>query len=418
VTRRRRITRPLRRILPLLLALAAGAPSASAGDWLAVRAARVHPVASEPIEDGVVLVRDGRIAAVGRAADVEVPPGARVIEAAVATPGFIDAQSTVGLSGLRNVPAVLDQDETTAPDQADLRTLDAFDPHAPLLRYLLEHGVTVVQASPGPSVPIAGQAGLFRTAGESADAMTLRFPSALVFNLGETPKSTFGARGQFPSTRMGTAALIRRRLEEARTAGERWATWFGPAPPYDAGLEVLGRVAAGELPAIFVADRADDIATAVRIAREFGLRATVAGAGEAYRMADALRASGLGVILGPVMARPATPELEYASFENAARLAAAGVPFALRSGFEDYVPRNRVVLFEAAVAVANGLARADALRALTLDAANLLELAGDHGSLEAGKVADVVLFDGDPFEYTSHVTTVVIDGRVVRPQEP
>lgn len=415
--RRGRPARAAWAVLYLLLATGGAVTARAADEWIAVRASRVHPVASEPIESGVVLLREGRIAAVGSSDAVDVPPGATVLEAAVATPGFIDAHTSVGLSGLRNVAAVLDQDEKTAPDQADLRALDAFDPHAPLLRYLLEHGVTLVQASPGPSVPIAGQAGIFRTAGESADAMAVRFPSALVFNLGEAPKNAFGATGRFPSTRMGTAALIRRRLEEARTAGAR-RSWLGPAPPFDPGLEVLGRVVSGELPALFVADRADDIATAVRIADEFGLRAQVAGASEAYRMTDALRESGLGVVLGPVMARPATPELEYTSFENAARLAAAGLPFALRSGFEDYVPRNRVVLFEAAVAVANGLDRAAALRALTLDAARLLDLAADHGSLEVGKRADLVLFDGDPFEYTSHVTAVVLGGRVVHRRQP
>ncbi|MGH0034130.1 MAG: amidohydrolase family protein [Myxococcota bacterium] len=411
----------MRRLVPALgvlaVLLSVWAGRVAAREELVVRAGRVHPVASPPIDDGVVVIRDGRIAAVGAADTTPWPRDAELLEAAVVTPGFIDAHSSVGLSGLRNVAPVLDQDETSAPDQADLRALDAFDPRSPMLRHLLEHGVTLVQAGPGPAVPIAGQAGIFRTSGESADAMAVRFPSALVFNLGEEPKETFGSKGGFPVTRMGTAALVRRRLAEARRAGRR-TSWIGPAPPHDAGLEVLAQVVSGELPALFVADRADDIATALRISREFGLRAQVAGGAEAYRMADTLRDAGLGLLLGPVMVRPTTPALEYASFENAARLAEAGVPFALRSGFEGYVPRNRLVLFEAAVAVANGLERADALRALTLDAARLLDVAEDHGSIEAGKRADLVLFDADPFEYTSHVGAVLVGGRVVHRRQP
>ncbi len=403
-------------LLVSLVRVAAGAGSATA-DTLVVRAERLFPVSGPVVEDGVVVARDGRIVAAGPAGAVDWPADAPVVRAAVAVPGLIDAQSSVGISGLRNVSAVLDQDENTAPDQADLRAIDAFDPRAPLLRYLLEHGVTLVQVGPGPAVPIAGQAGLFRTHGDSADAMAVRSPSALVINLGEIPKHTFGSKGEFPSTRMGTAALIRRRLARARDAGGPGA-WFGRDASDDPGLAVLRRVVDGDLPALFVADRADDIETAARIAREFDLEGWIAGAAEADRTLDAVRDSGLGILLGPVMARPTSLEREYASFETAGRLAEAGMPFALRSGFESYVPRSRVVLFEASVAVANGLSREDALRALTLDAARLLDVEDDYGSLEPGKVADLVLFDADPFEYTSRIVAVVADGRLVHRRSP
>jgi imidazolonepropionase-like amidohydrolase len=355
-----------------------------------------------------VVIEDGRIRAVGPAAEVRVPTGALRLSAAVATPGFVDAHTNAGLAGAGNVPSVLDQDELSDPNGADLRALDAFDPADPMLRWLLEHGTTVVQASPGPGNPIAGQAGIFRTHGRSADAMVVRFPSAVVFNLGESPKLAYGAERKAPMTRMGTAAIVRRALAEAK----RESGWLG-GEPEDPRSAVLARVARGELPAIFTAQRADDLLTALRIAKEFELRFALAGAAEGWLVADALAAAQASVLAGPVMMRPALPETQNASFENAAILAARGVRIAIPSGFEAYVPKNHVVLFEATVAAAFGLGRDAALRAITLEPARLLGIDADYGSLEPGKRADVVLFDGEPLEYTTHVTAVVASGEVV-----
>ncbi len=241
--------------------------------------------------------------------------------------------------------------------------------------------------------------------------MVVRFPSAMVFNLGEIPKATYKeSRGT--STRMGTAAFIRMRLQAGRHYARAGGLFRRPPEP-DLGLEALGEVAAGKLPAIFTARRADDILPALRLSREFGLESTIAGATEGYLVRDALREAGVPVLVGPVMERVSVPESENASYENAAFLAAAEIPIAIRSGFESYVPKNRLVLFEAAVAAANGLGPQAALRAITLGAAERLGVAEDYGSVEAGKVADLVLFDGDPFEYASHVTAVVAGGEVV-----
>jgi imidazolonepropionase-like amidohydrolase len=276
---------------------------------------------------------------------------------------------------------------------------------------------------------VAGLAGIFRTHGATADAMAVKPVSALVFNLGEDPKEAFGKERKLPMTRMGTAALLRKALLDGReyaaararaksaaaAAGAEGAGGNGKGKPPDRDLrrEALARAAAGDLTAIFVAQRADDILTALRIAREHNLRFAIAGAAEGWLVPDALRDAGAPVLLGPVMERPAAIETLNASYENAAVLADAGVRIALRSGFESYVPKNRVVLFEAAVAAANGLGFDRALRAITLDAAEVLGVDEFRGSLEPGKLADVVLFDGDPFEYTSHVVAVVAGGEIV-----
>ena len=397
----------MRAWLSTLLLLAGSAQAAD----LVVEVQQLHTGSGETIRDARIVVSDGRISRVGPASEIAAPSDVRTLQAHVATPGLIDAQTSAGLSGLRNVAAVLDQDERTDPDQSALRALDAFDPRDPLLRFLLEHGVTLVQTGPGPANPIAGQAGIFRTHGRSADDMVVRFPSAMIFNLGETPKATYREdRGS--STRMGTAALIRMRLAAGRHHVGSGGL-FRDAPAPDLGLEALGAVAEGRLPAIFTARRADDILTALRLTREFELDTRIAGATEGYLVRDALREAGTGVLVGPVMERVSVPESENASYENAALLAEAGIPLAIRSGFEAYVPKNRLVLFEAAVAAANGLGPAAALRAITSGAAEQLGVAEDYGSIEVGKVADLVLFDGDPFEYATHVTAVIAAGEVV-----
>ena len=408
----------------LLVVLAHGWVGLASAEPIVVRVERAHTVSGVVISDAALVIEEGKISWIGAQSDLAAPAGALELAAHAATPGLIDADTSAGLAGILNVSSDRDQDEPTDPDQAELRVIDAFNPREPLLRYLLEHGVTIVQATPGPANPIAGQAAILRTHGTSVDAMLLRSPSALVFNLGDVTKQTYGAKGRFPSTRMGTAALIRRRLAEGRAFVEaEEAGWLdrlaaSPPPGDRRGLDVLGRTARGELTALVRAHRADDITTVLRLVAEEGLRAVLAGGTEAYLVRDPLRAAGISVLLGPVMERVSIPERENASYETPALLAEAGIPFAIRSGFESYVPRARVVLFEAAIAAANGLGPDAALRAITLGAAELLGIEEEHGSLEVDKVADLVLFDGDPLEYTTHVVAVVANGELVHRRAP
>ncbi len=168
---------------------------------------------------------------------------------------------------------------------------------------------------------------------------------------------------------------------------------------------------ARQVPLLVTANRAQDIMSALRLKREFGIDLVIDGGAESYLLLDELRAAKVTVILHPTMQRH-YGDLENASFTTAARLRAAGIPFALQSGFEEYVPKTRVVLWEAGFAAAHGLAPEDALRAVTIDAARAIGVADRLGSLEPGKDGDLALFDGDPLEYTSHVTAVVIDGRI------
>ena len=379
---------------------------------IAIRAGLVYPVSGPPIKDGVVLVSGGKVRQVGKAAAIAVPKDVPVLVAAVVTPGLIDAHTVVGVSGRLNVPADQDQDEKSDPNQADARILDSFNPREPLLEFALRHGVTVIQALPGPADVIGGQAGIFRTRGKTAEAMTVRFPSAVVFQLGEVPKTTYP--GKAPGTRMGTASLIRNALTAAANDRRKRKAAKDDAPA-DRNLkhEALGLLLDKKIPAIFSAHRADDLATALRLADEFGLEAVLSLATEGYLMADAIAGAKVPVLVHPTMQRPSSPETFNSTLNNAALLADKGVPVAITSAYESYVPKTRVPLFEAAVAMANGLGPDRALRAITLDAAKILKIDHDYGSLEPGKVADLVLYDGDPFEYTTHVTHVVLGGALV-----
>jgi imidazolonepropionase-like amidohydrolase len=366
------------------------------------------------IEDGVVVVRNGKIEAVGRHDQVKVPDGLPVLTAAVVTPGLIDAHTVVGLSGELNVEADQDQDETSDPNQADLRVLDSFNPREPLLEFLCREGVTAVHAVPSRVNVIAGQTGVFRTAGRTAERMMLRFPAGLLINLGEVPKQSYSQR--LPTTRMGTASLVRSALQKARNGSRKAAA--GSSDDKQAGAsarqEVLSLALEKKLPVIFAAHRADDLLTGLRLAREFKLDARLDLATEGYLIADELHRAKVPVVVHPAMQRAAaTMETIHSSLCNAAVLADHHVPLALGTGFEGYVPKTRVLRHEAAIALVNGLGYERTLRAVTLEPARLLGIDEQRGSLQEGKAADLVLYDGDPFEHTTHVTHTIIDGRVV-----
>jgi len=176
--------------------------------------------------------------------------------------------------------------------------------------------------------------------------------------------------------------------------------------------DMLVLVLTREVAVLVSAHRARDILSALRIAEEFGIEVVTDGGAEAYLVMDEIKRAGVSVIVHPTMAR-SYGETENLGFETASKLKAAGIPFALQTGFEGYVPKTRVLLFEAGVAAANGLGLEGALAAVTIDAARILGLQGRIGSLETGKDGDLALYDGDPFEYTTHCVGTIIDGHVM-----
>lgn len=414
---------PLRVLLALLATV-----SAAFGQKIAIAGEKLYSVGGEHQDGkpGVVLIEDGRITAIVEGS--RIPDGYERLTAAYVTPGLVDTKTTAGISGQYNIPADQDQDEETDPNTADVRAFDSFNPSERLLEYVNSYGVTTIQVAPGPANPVAGQAAIFKTRGPNsrlmtADEMAVKPVSALIFDLGESPKQVYGRRNKPPATRMMTAEIIRKALVEAQAYQKKWDEWNrsdkkdpSKQPARDQKHESVARVLSGAVPAIFDARREDDIATALRLAQEFKLKPVISSASEGYLIRDALKSAGASVLAGPTLERLGELETMNASLENAALLADAGIPVAFMTGYESYVPKTRVLLFEAGVAAAHGLAFEGALRASTIEAARILSIADRVGSLEKGKDADVVLYDGDPFEYTSHVAAVLVNGKITYPQ--
>jgi imidazolonepropionase-like amidohydrolase len=378
---------------------------------LAVLAGRIHTVGNGIIENGVVLVEDGKIKQVGTRKDVAIPKGYPVITAAVVTPGLIDAHSVVGLSGALNFKkGDQDQDEMSDPNQADLRVLDSFNPQEPLLQFIREQGVTVVHALPGRANVIAGQTGIFRTHGRTAEQMKIRFPAGLLVNLGEVPKSSYP--GRLPGTRMGTSNLLRTALSAAQSYAQKKQTAKEP-PASNLKHDALALLLQKKIPIVLSGHRADDLMTGLRIAKEFELQAMLSLATEAYLISDEILDAKVPVIVHPTMQRPSSPETFHGHLGNAAFLADRKIPMSICTAFEGYVPKTRVLRYEAAMAAINGLGHERALKCITLDAAKILGIDEQYGSIEPGKVGDLVLYDADPFEHSTHVTHTIMNGRVV-----
>lgn len=240
--------------------------------------------------------------------------------------------------------------------------------------------------------------------------MTVRFPQAMMFNLGDRPKAAYA--GKKPTTRLGVAAVIRAALAEAASASAKAATKDGKGER-SLRHEGLQAVLNGKLPAIFCAQRANDLETGLRLAAEFKLKPHLAMATEAYLNADVIRDSKAPLLLHPTMQGIGDMETINCCLGNAWALQRRNIPFAICSGFESYVPKTRVIRHEAAIAAVNGLGFDAALGAITLQAARILRIEDRFGSIEPGKAADLVLYDAQPFEYTTHVTHVVVDGKLV-----
>jgi len=376
-----------------------------------VRGERVYTMAGPPITDGVVVIEGGKISAIGPASQVAIPPGLPVLRAAVVTPGLVDAHTTVGLSGIYNQKQDQDQIERSAPIQPELRALDAYNTREELIDWVRSYGVTTIHAAHAPGELISGQTLIVKTVGETVEDAVLIAPAAIAATL--SPIAQKRDKGKSPGTRGKMMAMLRAELikaQEYRDKLERAAD--DKKPDRDLKLEALGEVLSGELPLMVTAHRAQDIVSVLRLAREFSIRVWLDGAAESHLLVEQIKAAGVPVLIHPSMARM-VGDLENASFETAAKLRAAGIPVAMQSGYESYVPKTRVVLFEAAIAAANGLTFDQALASITIDAARILGVDRRVGSLEVGKDGDIALYDGDPFEYTSHCVAVVIEGMVV-----
>jgi imidazolonepropionase-like amidohydrolase len=378
---------------------------------VAVKGETVYTMAGPALKDGIVLVKDGKVEKVGRAGEVTIPAGYKTLEAKVVTPGLIDAHTVVGLTGYLNQPHDQEQVEASGPIQPELRAIDAYDPTERLVEWVRGFGITTIHTGHGPLALVSGQTMIVKTRGNSVEAAVV-VPTAMVAAvIGDPARVT--EEGKSPGTRAKMMAMLRGELVKTQEYRRKKETAEkGKEPERNLRSEVWERVLKGETPLLITAYRVQDINSALRLASEFKIRIVLDGASEVYLALDAVKKAGVPVILHPPMSR-SFGDQENQSMETPALLRKAGIPFALQSGFEGYVPKTRVVLFEAAIAAANGLSFEEALSSITIDAARLLGIEKRVGSLEAGKDGDIALYDGDPFEYTSHCIGTVIEGEVV-----
>jgi imidazolonepropionase-like amidohydrolase len=378
---------------------------------VAITEGYVVPVSSPPIENGTVLIENGVIKAVG--SDIAIPDGATVVSAAGkwVLPGFIEAHGHVGIHEEANGAAGNDTNEMTNPNMAAARAIDAIDIEDEGFRDALSGGVTSVVVKPGSGNPIGGQTVAIKTwGGRTIDEQLISAAVSVKSALGENPKRVYGGKDKTPSTRMGVALIIRQAFEDARYYAAERAAAATKGEPFkkDLWLDTLTRVLDGELAWDQHTHRHDDIATAVRLADEFGYRLVVNHGTEAHKLADLLAARNIPVIFGPMFTSRSKVELKDRAIANLAAIAAAGVRVAITTD-HPVVPINFLV-HQASLAVKEGLPRQVALEALTVNPAAILGLDSRVGSLAAGLDGDVVIWSGDPLDVNSRAERVLIGG--------
>ncbi len=395
----------------------------------------VFPISSEPVEGGTVLMVDGRIAAVG--ADVDIPAGAEVVDVtgSVVMPGIVDAMSYYGL-------AAEDMNEVPTPLTPELRIIEAFAPFGTFgsgeagevrVRGLLQGGVTAMYIGPGDATVVGGQGAVVKTAGARFDDLIVREPAAIDITLGGRPASTYREQSRSPSTRMAVVAQLRDLLVRAQEwlegseggSGDEGAA----AAPRNLGMEALARLLNDEVPARVQANATRDIRVAIELAEEFGFDLVIDGGAGAHQMAGELADRGIPVVLGPIshpyISGEEIPDPgDYGGVDerNAVWLNEAGVHVSLASfsrGFGRFGPgvAGQWLLIDASIARGHGMSETDVLRAVTLNPAEVLGVADRMGSLEAGKDADVVVFDGDPLSIRTWASRVYVNGQLVHERE-
>jgi imidazolonepropionase-like amidohydrolase len=392
---------------------------------IAITGGRVVPVEGDPIDGGTVIVTGGTISAVLRPeAALEsgsvLPPGATVVDAAGkwVLPGFIDAHTHLGAYEDGLGWAGTDTNELTGPNQAQVRVVDAINPADVGFRDAISGGVLAVNVNPGSGNPIGGQTAAIRCWGRTVEDMVLRAPSGLKSALGENPKRNYGNRNETPATRLGTASVIRSALaaaadylQERDQPRDSSAERSDTVRKRDLKLEALGLALRREIPWRQHAHRADDIATALRLAAEFGYDLVLDHGTEAYLIADKVAAAGVPVVIGPLLTARSKVELRNRSIASPGLLASAGVTIAITTD-HPVVPIHFLV-HSATFAVREGLDPAQALRAITINPARIMGIDGRLGSIEPGKDADLVIWSGDPLDVMSRAERAFIGGAQV-----
>ena len=379
---------------------------------LLIRNGYIKPMVGATLENGSVLIGDdGKIIAVGT--DITAPEGAQIIDAEgrLVTPGCVEAHCHVGLQDALMRWEGSDVNETYDPITPHMRAIDGIYPQDEYLSDALTGGVTTACTGPGNANVVSGSFAAIKLFGKRVDKMIVKYPVAMRCSFGENPKSTYGqGKKKAPFTRMATAGLLRELL--IKTQNYLQAMESGKYPKFDMKLEAMIPVIKGEIPLTANVHRADDIITAVRIAKEFGVKLTLDHCTEGFVVASELAAEGYPVLVGPALVGRSSPEVKERSFATVAKLYEAGLSVSIISD-APLTPLEFLPMY-AGLAARDGLPKEEAWKAITINPAIHMGIADRVGSLEPGKDGDVVIWTADPLTTMGGAAyTTIIEGKVV-----
>ncbi|KXZ39079.1 Imidazolonepropionase [Alkalithermobacter thermoalcaliphilus JW-YL-7 = DSM 7308] len=382
---------------------------------ICIKNATIYTITNGIIENGDILIKDGKIAQIGK--EIQAPLDSEIIDAKgkYVFPGFIDAHTHLGMWEDSMGYEGADGNEETDPITPHLRAIDAINPMDRNFKEALEGGITTVASGPGSANVIGGQFIAIKTYGDRIDDMIVKDPIGMKIAFGENPKSVYGKHDKSPQTRMATAALLRETLKEAQIYFEKLQLHEkdeeNEKPDYNIKNEALIPVLKKEIPLKAHAHRADDIFTAIRIAKEFDLNLTLEHCTEGHLIVDHLVKEGYPAIVGPTLSDRSKIELKNLTFETPGILAKKGMTVCLMTD-HPVIPVQYLPLC-ASLAVKGGMSVEDALKSITINPAKVLGIDDKVGSIEVGKDADIVIWDSFPLEIQSRVLYTIIDGNIV-----
>ncbi|MBE6011838.1 amidohydrolase [Anaeropeptidivorans aminofermentans] len=381
---------------------------------IAIKGGKIVTVTNGIIENGTVLIDGSKIIGVGK--DIEIPSDAKVIDAAGkwVTPGFIDAHTHISTFNEPNtLPAVYDGNEMSNPVTAHIRGLDALNPHDMAIEHSRKAGFTTCYTGPG-SANVIGGTGISFKLKEGSTVYDLIIPGSehMKMALGENPRRVYGSEKKMPMTRMGIGAVLRETLYNAKVYSDQLLEAQSDpskAPKPDFKLEALVPAIRGEMKVRIHSHRADDIVTAIRIAKEFNLDFAIEHCTEGYKILDFLKENNVTAVVGPLTMGPAKMEIWGCKLETPGIMEKAGINFCLT---EDTSSGTKYLPMHVGLCIARGLSEEAAFEAVTIRPAKLLGIDRRTGSIEAGKDADIAIFNGFPFSNLTLCETTIIDGEV------
>ncbi len=370
------------------------------------------------IKNGYIKYHNGKITEIGEMSQLDKKDDDAInVEGRRVYPGFIDAHTHLGMFEDSLTFEGDDGNEDTDPISPQLRAIDAINPMDRYFDEAVSAGVTTVLTGPGSANPIAGQIAAIKTYGKCIDKMIVKAPVAIKFALGENPKTVYNDKDQSPVTRMATASLIRETLTKAKRYYRDKKNFLADSenydcPEYDIKYETLIPLFEKKIPAHFHAHRADDIFTAIRISKEFDIESVIVHATEGHLICDELLEENISVMSGPFMTDRSKPELKNLTPKSPSIMSSKGIHTAIITDHPE-TPIQYLALC-AAVAVREGMDKVQALKSITTVPAQICGIADRVGSLEAGKDADMVVFDGDPLDIMNKPAAVFENGRLIK----